>query len=62
MQGLHVPMHWARTRVKYLVRSMRAGDTITVDSIEKTSEYPVYGANGLSLDPPMKSVDQGVLK
>lgn len=47
MQGLSVPTHWARTRVKYLVRSMRAGDTITAESIEKTGEYPVYGANGL---------------
>lgn len=47
MQGLSVPGHWSRTRVKYLVRSMRAGDTITVDAIEDAGDYPVYGANGL---------------
>ncbi|WP_328435850.1 restriction endonuclease subunit S [Nocardia puris] len=47
MRGLSVPRHWSRSRVKHLVRSMRAGDTITVDLIEQSGNYPVYGANGL---------------
>lgn len=45
--GLRVPGSWARSRVKHLVHSMRAGDAITVDAIEETGAYPVYGANGL---------------
>ena len=44
---LSVPRNWKRQRVKHLVRSMRAGDAITVDAIEPTGTYPVYGANGL---------------
>ena len=47
MRGLSVPSHWKRQRVKHLVRSMRAGDAITVDAIESAGTYPVYGANGL---------------
>jgi type I restriction enzyme S subunit len=47
MRGLSVPRNWKRQRVKHLVRSMRAGDAITVDAIEPTGTYPVYGANGL---------------
>lgn len=47
MTGLRVPASWTRSRVKHLVRSMRAGDAITVDAIEDTGDYPVYGANGL---------------
>ena len=47
MRGLSVPSHWKRQRVKHLVRSMRAGNAITVDAIESAGTYPVYGANGL---------------
>ncbi len=47
MTGLSVPANWARSRVKHLVTSMRAGDSITVDAIEPAGDFPVYGANGL---------------
>lgn len=47
MAGLNVPASWTRSRVKHLVTSMRAGDSITVDAIEPIGDFPVYGANGL---------------
>ncbi|GAB3273015.1 hypothetical protein GCM10027426_08930 [Microbacterium lacusdiani] len=47
LQGAHVPRHWGTSRVKYLVTSMRAGETITSDVIEPTGEFSVYGGNGL---------------
>lgn len=41
-----VPGHWAARRIKTLAR-MKAGDSITVDSIEQSGAFPVYGGNGL---------------
>lgn len=41
-----VPEHWAVRRLKAICQ-MKAGETITVDSIHESDEVPVYGGNGL---------------
>ena len=41
-----VPEHWEVRRLKTLCH-MKSGEGITVESIEVTGEYPVYGGNGL---------------
>ena len=40
-----VPEHWEVKRLKHLVM-LRSGEGITVDDIEESGEYPVYGGNG----------------
>ena len=47
LTGALLPAHWTESKVKYLVASMRAGETITADSIEPSGPFPVYGGNGL---------------
>jgi len=41
-----VPGHWRRSRLKGIAW-MKAGRTITSDSIKEKGEYPVFGGNGL---------------
>jgi len=40
-----VPEHWGVKRLKHLVM-LKSGEGITVDDIEESGEYPVYGGNG----------------
>ncbi|MCA0328487.1 MAG: restriction endonuclease subunit S [Actinobacteria bacterium] len=47
LEGLSIPARWSQTKVKYLVRDMRAGEAITADDIQPEGRYPVYGGNGL---------------
>lgn len=41
-----IPEHWAVMKLKRLAK-MRSGDSITALSIDDTSEFPVFGGNGL---------------
>ncbi len=47
LMGLALPADWDTSKVKYVVPQMRAGETITSESIEPSGTYPVYGGNGL---------------
>ena len=41
-----IPEHWEPRALKTICR-MKSGDGITAESIEETSDYPVYGGNGV---------------
>ena len=41
-----VPAHWEVRRLKTVCR-MKSGDGITVETIEESGDFPVYGGNGL---------------
>lgn len=41
-----MPAHWSLSKLKYLV-FMKSGDSITAESIDEESKFPVYGGNGL---------------
>lgn len=41
-----IPVRWRITSLKYLCK-MQAGKTLSSERIEKSGEYPVYGANGI---------------
>lgn len=47
LAGVEVPAEWRRTKVKYLVSEMRAGDSITSEQITDSGNVPVYGGNGV---------------
>lgn len=40
-----VPEHWGVKKLKHLVM-LRSGEGITVEDIEESGDYPVYGGNG----------------
>jgi type I restriction enzyme S subunit len=40
-----IPAHWRVGKLKYLV-TLKTGETIGIDSIKETGEYPVFGGNG----------------
>jgi type I restriction enzyme, S subunit len=41
-----IPQHWSVKKLGYLA-SLKSGETITADTIDKQGTYPVYGGNGL---------------
>ncbi|MCV7316640.1 restriction endonuclease subunit S [Mycolicibacillus parakoreensis] len=47
LYGADLPEDWYTSKVKHLAPQMRAGETITAESIEEIGLYPVYGGNGL---------------
>lgn len=47
MTGAKIPAHWPVAKVRYLLKSMKAGDAIDGKDIEPVGEIPVYGGNGL---------------